>query len=57
MLIEKKLLKKENPNKIINIVEKTLDFNEQQKGKVLKILTLDQTFQRLSIALGQVKTA
>ena len=42
-------------NKIINIVEKTLDFNKQQKGKGLKILTPKQMLQRLSIALAQVK--
>ena len=42
-------------NKIINIVEKTLDFNKQQKGKGLKILTLKQMLQRLPIALAQVK--
>ena len=42
-------------NKIINIVEKTLDFNKQQKGKGLKILTPKQMLQRLPIALAQVK--
>ena len=41
-------------NKIINIVEKTLDFNKQQ-GKGLKILTPKQMLQRLPIALAQVK--
>ena len=39
-------------NKIINIVEKTLDFNKQQKGKGLKILTPKQMLQRLPIALA-----
>ena len=29
----------ENPNKIINIVEKNLKFNKQGKGKRLKIQT------------------
>ena len=42
-------------NKIINIVEKTLDFNKQQKGIGLKILTPKQMLQRLPIALAQVK--
>ena len=40
---------------IVNIVEEILNFNEQQKGKGLKILTTKQTLQRLPIALAQVK--
>ena len=31
-----------NPNKIVDIVEKSLDFNKQQKGKGIKILTPKQ---------------
>ena len=42
-------------NKIINIVEKTLDFNKQQKGKGLKILTPKQKLQKLPIPLAHVK--
>ena len=32
-IIEKEIPKYENPNKIVDIVEKILDFNKQQKGK------------------------
>ena len=42
----------ENPNKVTNIVEKILNFNEQQKGRRLKILTPNQMLQRLLIALA-----
>ena len=42
----------ENPNKVTNIVEKILNFNEQQKGRRLKILTPKQMLQRLLIALA-----
>ena len=45
----------ENPKKVVNIVEKILNFNEQQKGKEIKILTPKQMLQRLPIALAQVK--
>ena len=44
-----------NPKKIANIVEKILDFNNQRKGKGIKILTPEQMLQRLPIALAQVK--
>ena len=59
-----------NPNKIVNIVEKVVDFNKQQKGKGLarmlasrpsdlakhiKILIPKQMLQRLAIVLAQVK--
>ena len=33
--IEKKIPKNENPNKIVDIIEKILDFNKQQKSKGL----------------------
>ena len=55
----------ENPNKILEIVEKILDFKEKQKGKglpldfyrtQLKILSPKQMLQRLPIALAQIKT-
>ena len=45
----------EKLEKIANIVEKILDFNKQWKGKGVKILTPKQMFQRLTIALPQVK--
>ena len=53
----KKIPEKENPKKVVDIVEKTLDFNKQQKGKGIKILTLKQMLQRLPTALAQVKAA
>ena len=45
----------ENSNKIVHIVEKILEFNKQQKGKIIKILTPKQMFQRLPIVLAQLK--
>ena len=67
----KKIPETENPNKIVNIIEKILEFNKQQKGKGLpsdlaflakvtnrkhiKILSPKQMLQRLSVALAQVK--
>ena len=36
---KKVILENENPNKIVNIVEKIFDFNKQQKGKGIDILT------------------
>ena len=56
-IIKIKILEKENQNKIIDIVEKTLDFNKQIKGKGIKIWTSKQKFQRLPIALAQVKAS
>ena len=46
----------ENPNRTIDIVEKMLIFNKQQKSKGLKILAPKQMLQRLPIGLAQVKT-
>lgn len=43
-----------NPNKIIAIVEKILDLN-QEKSRGLKILTPMQMLQTLPVALAQVK--
>ena len=43
-----------NPNKIIAIVEKILDLN-QEKSRGLKILTSMQMLQTLPVALAQVK--
>ena len=48
-IIRKEIPEKENPNKIINIIEKILDFSKQQKGKGIKML------QRLPGALAEVK--
>ena len=46
----------EKPNKIIDIVEKILEFNDRtQRIQGLKILTLDQMLSRLPITLAQLK--
>ena len=46
----------EKPYKIVDIVEKILEFNRQnQEGKGLKILTSDQMLSRLPITLDQLK--
>ena len=46
----------EKPNEIINIIDKTLEFNDRtQRGQGLKILTLDQILNRLPITLSQLK--
>ena len=46
----------EKPNEIIDVVEKTLEFNKQnQQGQGLKILTPDQMPGRLPITLAQLK--
>ena len=48
-------IKIEKPDKILKIVEKILDFNEQnQIGKGLKILTSNQMLSRLPITLAQL---
>ena len=59
----KEIIENENPIKVINIVEKFLDLNKQENGRGrpskletrLKILTPEQTFERLPIALAQAK--
>ena len=51
----KEILENENPEKVVNIVEKIIDFNKTQKSKGLKILTPKQMLQRLPIAFAQVK--
>ena len=38
-VIRKEISENENPNKIFSIVEKNLNFNNQQKDKGLEILT------------------
>ena len=46
----------EKPDKIVNIVEKILKFNEQnQQGQGIKILTPNQMLNRLPIALAQLQ--
>ena len=54
-IIRKEIPEMENPNKIVDFVEKLIDFNKQRKVKGIKILTPEQMLQRLPIALSQVK--
>ena len=49
---EKKI---EKPIEIVNVVEDILQFNRQQQGQGLKILTPDQMLSRLPITLAQLK--
>ena len=56
--ISKDEVKNEKPYEIVDIVEKILEFNEQnqeQKTKGLKILTPNQMLSRLTISLAQLK--
>ena len=55
VVIRKEIPENENPNKIVDTVEKIFVFDKQQKGKGIKILTTKQILQRLPIALAQVK--
>ena len=50
---EKKEIK--NPNEIVDIVENILEFNRQQPGQGIKILTQNQMLSRLPISLAQLK--
>ena len=50
---EEKKIKK--PTDIVNIVEDILELNRQQKGKGLKIPTLNQMLNRLPIIFAQLK--
>ena len=46
----------EKTNEILDIVGNIIELNNQnQQRQVLKILTLDQVFSRLSISLAQFK--
>ena len=54
-IIRKKTPEDENPNKIVNVVDKIMEFNNQQEGKGLKTLTSKRMLRRLSIALSTVK--
>ena len=51
----KEIPENKNLKKVINIDEKILDFNKEQKGKGFKILTPKQMLQRIPIALAQIK--
>ena len=44
--------KVENLDKVIKIIKRILDFNNQQKGKWLKIFTSNQMLQRLTMILA-----
>ena len=44
-----------NPNEIVNLVENILEFNRQQQGLGLKVLTLNQMLSRLPISLAQLR--
>ena len=45
----------EKPDKIVEIVEEILNFNELQEGKGLKILKPNQMLSRLPISLAQLQ--
>ena len=47
--------KKKKPNEIVNVVEDILEFNRQQYGQGLKILTPNQMLSRLPNTLAQLK--
>ena len=51
----KKEKETEKANEIVNIVEKILEVNVQQRGQGLKILTPNQILNRLPISLAQLK--
>ena len=53
-VIRKEISENENPNEIISIVEKILNFNNQQKGKGLKKLSPKQMLQMLPIVIAPV---
>ena len=44
----------EQPHKILKIVKEIFDFNRQQQGQGLKILTPKQILSRLPISLAQL---
>ena len=54
-IIRKEIPENKNPNKIVDIVEKSLDFNKQQKCRGIKILTPKKMLQKLPVALAQVE--
>ena len=52
----KEIPENENPKNTVNIVERILDFNKQQKGKGIKILSPIQMLQRLPITFAPSNT-
>ena len=52
----KQIPENENACKVIGVIEETFNFNNKKLQKELKIVTLKQMLQRLSIELAQVKT-
>ena len=47
--------KNEKPKEMVDIVQNLLEFNRQQEGRGLKILTPSQMLSRLPISLAQLK--
>ena len=47
--------KNEKPKEMVDIVQNILEFNRQQEGRGLKILTPSQMLSRLPISLAQLK--
>ena len=45
----------EQPDRILKIVKEILEFNRQQQGQGLKILTPNQMLSRLPISLARLK--
>ena len=41
---KKEIYENESPDKVVNIIEKILDFNKQQKDKGITTLTLKRKF-------------
>ena len=55
MCENEKKKKNEKPNEMVDIVQNILEFNRQQEGRGLKILTPSQMLSRLPISLAQLK--
>ena len=51
----KEIPQNENPNKLVSIVQKVLNFHGQQKSKGIEILNFKPMFHRLPITLVQVE--
>ena len=56
-IIKKEISENKNPNKIVDIVKRVLHFKKQRERKAVIILIPKQMFQRLPIALTQVKAS
>ena len=54
-MCENEKKKNEKPNEMVDIVQNILEFNRQQEGRGLKILTPSQMLSRLPISLAQLK--